>query len=99
MPTCGCSLHAVYCLQNLLVVGEASRYFFRKDFLSIHKNFKSAAPGFDELSFDSELIFNRLRQTGGLRGVVSGHAIFDFDLHLRVSPELNCRHGMQDSHV
>lgn len=54
---------------------------FAEDQLTIDDDVKDPAGAFDELGFDAKLVFDCLRQTGGLGQVISHTAVFDADLH------------------
>jgi len=49
----------------------------RVDQLAVDYDIKDAASAFDQLGIHPRLCFDRVRQTGGLRGVISLHAIRD----------------------
>ena len=53
----------------------------RVDEVSIHDDVKNSAAAFDQFRLDTRRFFDCVRQTGGLRGVVSLHAVGDADLH------------------
>lgn len=61
--------------------GEASGLVFRVDDLAINLDIEDAAAALDQLSGGAGLFLDCVRQTGGLRGVVSLHAVSDTDLH------------------
>jgi hypothetical protein len=67
--------------KNLVVSWEAVRFMFRVDQVSIHDNVKDATATLDHLRIDTRRFTNCVRQTGGLRGVVSLHAVSDADFH------------------
>lgn len=47
----------------------------------IHDDVKDSAAALDQLRLDTRCLLDRVRQTGGLRGVVSLHAVGDAYLH------------------
>lgn len=51
------------------------------DQVSIHNDVEDSAAAFDQFRLDSRRFLNGIRQTGGLRGVVSLHAVGNADLH------------------
>lgn len=52
--------------------------------VSIHNDIEDSAATFDQLRLDTRCILNRVRQTGGLRGVVSLHAVSDAYFHFEL---------------
>ena len=66
---------------------------FGENHLSVHDDVEDPAAALDEFRFDTGVLLDRIRQTGGLRQVVSLHAIGDGNfrhamcLLLRVSIE------------
>ena len=69
-------------IQYLTVFRKTSGLMLRVDQLAIDFDIKDAASAFDQFGIHPRLCLNRIRQTGGLRGVVSLHAIRDRDLHV-----------------
>ena len=49
--------------------------------VSIHDDVEDSASAFDQFCLDSRRFLNGIRQTGGLRGVVSLYAVGDADFH------------------
>ena len=54
---------------------------FGIDQISVDNDVKDSAAPFDQIRFNTRRITNRVRQTGGLRGVVSLHAVGNADFH------------------
>ena len=54
---------------------------FGIDQVPIHNDVEDAAAALDQFGLDARCILDRVRQTGGLRGVVSLHAVSDADFH------------------
>jgi hypothetical protein len=67
--------------EHFLGLRKTPRDVLAVDEPAVGLDVKNAAAAFDELSLDSELLVDGVRQTGGLGGVVSLHAVFDGDLH------------------
>ena len=51
------------------------------DQVAIHDDVKDSASAFDQFCLESRRFLNGIRQTGGLRGVVSLYAVGDADSH------------------
>ena len=60
---------------------KAAGLLFAIDAAAIGHDVEDAASAGDQRRVDVELLFDRGRQTGGLRFVVSLHAVGDADLH------------------
>ena len=67
--------------ENLVVCWKAVRLMFRVNQRSVHHDVKDSAAAFDQFCFDTCCFSNCVRQTGGLRGVVSLHAVGNADFH------------------
>ncbi len=65
---------------------KSAKFLFTKNEITVNAHFKHSTAALNHLSGHSILIVDLGRQTGGLWGVVSLHAIFDTDLHGRFSP-------------
>jgi len=63
------------------VVGETPSLLFRVNQLSVDLDLKDTATGFNQPGLDSQPVFDSVRQTGGLRTVISNDAIFYGYLH------------------
>ena len=74
-------------VQHLVVFGEPPGLVFTVNQVTVGADVKDAAPTFDQLAIDAELVFDRIRQTGGLRVIVSFYTILDRDSH-RLLPGL-----------
>ena len=59
---------------------------FGIDQVPIHNDVEDSAAALDQFRLDTRRFLNRVRQTGGLRGVVSLHAVSNADLHSLPSP-------------
>jgi len=64
-------------------VGKPPFTVFRENKAAIGDDIEDAAGALDEFRLDAEFFENFSRQTGGLRQVVSGGAVFDRDVHRR----------------
>lgn len=64
--------------------GEPAGLVFTVNQFLINLYIKNASPALDQLNIRVVLVFDRRRQTGGLGGVVSLHAVFDADFHERI---------------
>lgn len=89
-PGWGCSFRrsheggnddSIQLAENFVISWETPRFMFRVDQVSIHDNVKDATAALDHLRFDTRSFTNCVRQTGGLRCVVSLYAIGDTDFH------------------
>jgi hypothetical protein len=65
---------------------KSAKFLFTKNKISVNAHFEHSTAALNHLSGNSIRVIDISRQTGGLRGVVSLHAIFDTDLHGRFSP-------------
>ncbi len=61
--------------------GKATGLMFRVNQPTINNDIKDATASLDQFGDHPRLSLNGVRQTGGLRGVVSLHAICDRNLH------------------
>ena len=61
---------------------KSSGFLLAVDQLAIDFDVEDSPAAFDELGVDVELGLNRVRQTGGLRRVVSFYAVFDGNAHV-----------------
>jgi len=73
---------------DFLISREAICLVLGVDQVSIDDDIEYPASTFDQLRFDTRFFSNCVRQTGGLRGVVSLYAIGDAYLHPNASPEI-----------
>lgn len=71
------------------MLGETSGLTLRVNQLAVNDDIKHTAAPFDQLSNHPRLCLDRVRQTGGLRGVVSLYAVRDRNLHGSMSPSGN----------
>lgn len=69
--------------KNFFVCWKAGRGVLAEDQLAIDFDVKDASATLDQRGVDSRFRFDSVRQTGGLRGVVSLHAIGDANVHDR----------------
>jgi len=60
---------------------EATGLVLAEDQLTVLENVKNAAAARRQCTFHGEFLLQGVRQTGGLREVVSHRAVFDFDFH------------------
>jgi hypothetical protein len=67
--------------EDFVIRGKAICLMFRVNQLSIHHDIKDSAAAFDHFRFDTCCFSNCVRQTDGLRGVVSLYAVGDADCH------------------
>jgi hypothetical protein len=67
--------------EDLGVLREPPCIVLREDLPAVDDDVEDAAAPLDELGRDARLLLDRGRQTGGLRLVVSLHAVGDRDLH------------------
>jgi hypothetical protein len=67
--------------KHFLVFGETVGLLLVPDLFVVHMHVEDAAGALDQLGFDTELLFDRFRQTGGSWEVVSLRAVFDGDVH------------------
>ena len=79
----GCNL-----VEHFVVLGEAPNLLLAPDLRAIDVYVEDAARPFDQLRLHLELVFDRIRQTGGCGEIISLPAILDGDLHLAISCEL-----------
>lgn len=70
--------------EDFIMRGKATGFMFRIDQISVHDDIKDSASAFDQFGFSSGCLLNGVRQTGGLRGIVSLHAVGDADLHSEI---------------
>lgn len=68
--------------QDFFVGRKSICLMFGVDQVPIDDNVEDSAAALDQFRLDTRCLLNRIRQTGGLRGVVSLHAVSDADLHL-----------------
>ena len=69
-------------VQYLRMFRESAGFFLAVDQLGIDFDVEDAPAALDELGVDVEFGLNRIRQTGGLRCVVSLYAIFNGNVHV-----------------
>jgi hypothetical protein len=69
------------CSDDLMLFGESTGGVLRKHQVSIHQDVEDAVVTLDQLGLDSEFLREPGPQTGGLRKVVSTHAVRDRDMH------------------
>jgi len=67
--------------KNFAIVGKASYSVFGEHLFAIDFNIEDAAAAGDHIDFDVAERLQFIRQTGGLRLVVSLHAVGDGNLH------------------
>jgi len=67
--------------ENLVVSGKSIGLMLGIDQVSVHDDIENSSAPFDQFCFDTSGILNRVRQTGGLRRVVSLDAVGDADRH------------------
>jgi len=79
-------------LENLAMLGKAPGSVLAVDQVAVDLHVEDAAPAFDELGLNVELVFDRFRQTGGLGQVVSISAVSDGDVHFAFSRMLSRRY-------
>lgn len=65
----------------MFVFGEAARFVFAPNLLTVDMHVEHAARPLDELGRHVELLLDGFRQTGGAREVVSLRAVLDGDVH------------------
>lgn len=70
-------------LQDFLVLWKASGIVLAVDQLPVDFHIEDAPTPLDHLTLDAHSFPNRLRQTGGLRCVISLNAVLDRNLHRR----------------
>jgi len=75
--------------ENFLVLGKAAGFLLRIDFPAVEDHVEDTSAAFNQLGFAACLLLDRIRQTGGLRMIVSLHAIRDGDLHRVLGPFKN----------
>jgi hypothetical protein len=63
------------------VFGEAADFVLRPDQVPVHFHVEDAAAAFDQFAVEIQLLFNRIRQTGGFGAIVSHSTVFDADRH------------------
>ena len=73
----GCNL-----IEHFVVLGEAPYVLLVPDLRAIDVNVENAARPFDQLRLHLELVFDRIRQTGGCGEIISLSTILDGDFHL-----------------
>ena len=73
-------------VEHFVVFGEAPDLLLVPNLRAVDVNVENAARPFDQLRLHLELVFDRIRQTGGCGEIISLSAIFDGDLHLAISP-------------
>lgn len=64
---------------------------FGIDQVPIHNDVEDAAAALDQFGLNARCILDRVRQTGGLRGVVSLHAVSNADFHPETLRLLNLK--------
>ena len=62
------------------MLGETMLFLLGEDQPLIGHHLENTAPGFNQFDIETEFLLNSLRQTGGLRIVVSLPAVFDRNL-------------------
>ena len=67
--------------QHLVVLREPPGLVLGVNQVAVDPNVENASPALDQLTNQIEFLLDRIRQTGGLREVVSLHAVFNRDLH------------------
>lgn len=72
--------------ENLFVGGKSIFLMFGIDQVPVHDDVEYSAAALDQFGLDTRCILDRVRQTGGLGGVVSLHAVSNADLHSSPSP-------------
>jgi cell division FtsZ-interacting protein ZapD len=65
------------CFLDLAREGKAPDLLLREDELAVQPDVEDAAAALDQLGADAQLLLQLVRQTGGARQVVSGHAVLD----------------------
>ncbi len=69
-------------VQHLRMFRESACFFLAVDQLAVDFDVEDAPAALDEFGGDVEFGLNRIRQTGGLRCVVSLYAIFNGNMHV-----------------
>jgi hypothetical protein len=64
------------------IVGELAGLMLAVNEVAVDLHIKDASSAFDQLGVDVEGFLELIRQTGGIRCVVSLHAILDRDVHV-----------------
>jgi hypothetical protein len=67
--------------QQLFLVGEDPRRFFRMDQPAVDHHLENPAPGGEQFDFSGKALLQFGRQTGGAWLIVSLGAVFDGDFH------------------
>jgi hypothetical protein len=65
-------------LRHLSLIGKTSEPFLREEELALIFDFKYAAARFNEFRFNAKFSFKFVRQSDGLRSIVSNPAIRNF---------------------
>ena len=68
-------------VQHLPVFGEPPGFVLAEDQVAVDPHVKDAAPASDQLTINPPGLLDCVRQTGGLRSIVSFYAVFDRNLH------------------
>ncbi len=69
-------------VQYFRMLRKSSGFLLAVDQLAIDFDVEDSPAAFDEFGVDVEFGPNRIRQTGGLRRVVSFYAVFDGNVHV-----------------
>ena len=67
--------------QDFVVFGKSARLLFGEDRLPLKNDLENAAAAFDQFDGESRLFLHGVRQTGGVRFVVSLNAVGDGNGH------------------
>ena len=73
-------------LEDLFRLGKSTEGLLGEDQLAVAGDLENASLPFDQPGFDTELLLDLGRQTGGPGEIVSDAAVFDLDSHAVWSP-------------
>ena len=86
--------HRVQLLEHLVMFGKASGLVLAVNQFPVSFYIENAPAADNHLNFTFKLIFDRFRQTGGFRQIVSLLAVFNTDFHA-FSPQFFVRRRSQ----
>ena len=77
--------------EDLVGLGKPSQFLLGEDQRPVGDDLERAVTAFNQFDGDTECLVNAGRQTGGLRSIVSFHAICNRDLHGSMKVHAACR--------
>jgi len=80
-PRLNSTARSIQLTENFVVGGKSICLMFGINQVPIHDDVEDSAAALDQFRLDTRCLLDRVRQTGGLRGVVSLHAVGDAYLH------------------